>query len=357
MASTVSDEKAGNDTYEKNHMALIFKQGLSFSGFERNKLFLNLKGKRFKDISGVSGTDSILDGRSTVLADFDNDGDLDVFLTSIQGQAHQLFRNNVGQDNHYVRLSLVGTRSGTDAFGAQVRLKTTQGIQTRVQSGGNGFLAHHDPRLLFGLGRSREAEWVEILWPSGTRERFGPVEADTSLRIVEGEGGRPHTIVERRLNLPDPVSVKETFWSRLRFDKGGRLPDLPLKALRGDGAGESVNLETGAPYFLNFWATFCGPCRQEMPELEKLRHRFEAKGIRLVGISLDESPKGVRSFAEKLGVSYPLYLADGPAVADLFAHRQIFIPLSILVDASGRVVDAFAGWNAANEARIKKLLE
>ena len=85
MASTVGDEKAGNQDYQKNHMALLFEQGLSFSGFERDALFLNREGNRFQDISGVSGIDSISDGRSAVTVDLDNDGDLDIFLTTNPG--------------------------------------------------------------------------------------------------------------------------------------------------------------------------------------------------------------------------------------------------------------------------------
>ena len=81
----------------------MFGQGFSFSGYERDPLYLNLGGKTFTDISGVSGIDSITDGRAGVFADFDNDGDLDVFSTTIQNQVHLLFRNNVGQNNNYVR--------------------------------------------------------------------------------------------------------------------------------------------------------------------------------------------------------------------------------------------------------------
>ncbi|MFB3095508.1 MAG: FG-GAP repeat domain-containing protein, partial [Candidatus Acidiferrales bacterium] len=60
---------------------LIFEEGFSFSGYERDLLSLNLGGKKFLDISGISGIDSVTDGRGSVFADFDNDGDLDVFRT------------------------------------------------------------------------------------------------------------------------------------------------------------------------------------------------------------------------------------------------------------------------------------
>ncbi|MBM3277532.1 MAG: VCBS repeat-containing protein [Candidatus Handelsmanbacteria bacterium] len=97
------------------HLGKIFSEGFSFSGFERDKLFLNNQGQKYIEVSGLSGLDSVSDGRGAAYGDFDNDGDLDVFLTTLQGQIHYLFRNNVGQENHFVRVSLEGRASGQDA--------------------------------------------------------------------------------------------------------------------------------------------------------------------------------------------------------------------------------------------------
>src|SRR5215467_3100329 len=106
---------------------------------------MNIGGKKFMDISGVSGIDSITDGRAAVFADFDNDGDEDVFLTTIL-----LFRNNVGQDSHWLRILLEGGKeTGRDAYGSVVRVKTSAGTLTKVKAGGSGFLSQNDPRLLF----------------------------------------------------------------------------------------------------------------------------------------------------------------------------------------------------------------
>ena len=137
--------------------------GFSFSGYERNLLSMNVGQGRYVDISGVSGADSISDGRGSVFADLDNDGDSDIFLTTAQGEAHYLFRNNVGNRNGFVRVDLVGTRGAADAFGAVVRVKMSAGIQTRIKAGGSGFLSHHDSRLLFGYSRietPRSSMWV-----------------------------------------------------------------------------------------------------------------------------------------------------------------------------------------------------
>lgn len=166
------------------HLALL-RKNYSFSGYERDLVVLNLGGKGFLDLSGLSGADSLSDGRAAVYLDYDDDGDLDIFLRAMHGEAHHLFRNDAGQDNNWLRVSLTGTRSGKDAFGATVRVKTSHGILTRLKAGGEGFISQRDPRLLFGLGRDEGVEWVEVTWPSGTTVRLPGAGAGTHLRLLE----------------------------------------------------------------------------------------------------------------------------------------------------------------------------
>jgi hypothetical protein len=166
------------------HLAYL-KEGYSFSGYERDLLCLNLRNGRFLDVSGASGADSITDGRAAVFLDYDDDGDTDVFLRAMHGPAHLLFRNEVGQRRKWVRVEVSGTRSGRDAFGTVVRMKTSQGILARVKSGGSGFLAQHDPRLLFGLLDDDRAEWLEVTWPGGRKERLPGPRAGETVRLRE----------------------------------------------------------------------------------------------------------------------------------------------------------------------------
>lgn len=176
---------------------LMAERGFSFAGYERDTLYLNVGAgrggaRRFVDISGTSGVDAVGDGRGAVFADFDNDGDYDLFLTALQGESHLLFRNNVGQQKHYLRVSLEGSQtegSGLEAFGSVVRVQTSQGTLTKVKAGGSGFISQHDPRLLFGLGRDARARSVEVTWADGKVERFrGDFAANSSVRLREGSG-------------------------------------------------------------------------------------------------------------------------------------------------------------------------
>ena len=202
-ATSVAEAKEEVDSWILRLKPLV-QGGFSLGGYERDVLFLNLGTKRYLDISGISGIDSITDGRAAIYADFDNDGDLDVFLTTIQGPSHLLFRNNVGQNSSWIRVSLRGSRSGRDAFGATVQVKSSIGIQTKVKLGGEGYLSQHDPRLLFGLDSDTSADWLEVTWPSGLKQRFEDIQAGSHVQITEGLG-QLETLSEQPGSLPEPL--------------------------------------------------------------------------------------------------------------------------------------------------------
>lgn len=340
-------------------MRLIFKDGFSFSGFERNTLFLNEKGQRFVDISGISGVDSISDGRAAVVADFDNDGDSDLFVTNIQGEGHQLFRNNLGNRHNFLRVTLEGRESGRDAFGTIVRLKTSLGTQTRIKSGGSGFLAQSDSRPLFGLGTQDEIHWLEVVWPSGLVQRYPGPEVNSSVKLVEGYSVLER-LKEKRGRLPDSVGRGEAHWMKLGLKHGDPLPRLELGPLVSASTKQPglQTLRPDRPYLINFWATYCGPCIEEMPELQRLSSKLSEAGFQLIGVSLDDQDFGrVKKFGERLGVTYPLFRTNPATIQRVFRSGEIFIPLSLVVDAGGRVVDVLAGWNAETERKIRKLIE
>lgn len=343
-------------TLRNDQNRLIFDQGFSFSGYERDGLFLNREGKKYFDISGASGIDSITDGRASVFADFDNDGDYDVFLTTIQGPSHLLFRNNVGQDNNWLRVILEGRESGRDAFGSVVRVKTSAGILTKIKAGGSGFLSQHDPRLLFGLGQDAAAQSIEVTWPNGKAEAFATeAKAGTTL-LLRQNSGKAEILTLAKAALPDPPTRAQLLAQTLKIKLGELLPNLELHTLEGKTVKLHDQFHPGRRAIVNLWATWCVPCRREMPELQKLAPRLQAGGVDLIGINVDTDPAAdVSGFLTKAGVSYPVLKGGAPALEGLFLSDEVTVPLSIVIDERGRVTDLVSGWSNATQKKFEGL--
>ncbi len=352
-------EKAGNADYQDHHMSEIFQKGMSFSGYERNRLYMSRGDGTYLEISGVSGLDSITDGRGCSFADLDNDGDLDVVVTPVQEVARLVFRNNVGQDNAFIRVSLTGTRSGRDAFGAVVRLTTPHGRQTKIKLGGSGFVSSSDPRLLFGLGSledRRRRYPLEVVWPSGLVET-AEAGAGESLHLVEGQG-KIERVTEKRVTLPDPETGSDKIFRGLALRAGETIPSLSLTGVASSSpANLSAVLKPGRRTLINFWATWCAPCAVEMPELAALYESLSRTGVDLIGISLDfGQEERVHSYLKERSIPYPNFVLGEQDVEKVFSSGQLTVPLSLVLDDEGRVVEVYSGWSADTRDGIEALL-
>ena len=354
---TQNNTQKETGTLRNDQNRLIFSQGFSFSGYERDALFLNREGKKFTDISGVSGIDSITDGRAAVFADFDNDGDEDVFLTTIQGPGHLLFRNNVGQDNHWLRIILEGGKeTGRDAYGAVVRVKTSAGTLTKVKAGGSGFLSQSDPRLLFGLGQDPAAQSIEVTWPNGRVEAFS-ADARTGITLLLRYGtGIAQPIELAKTKLPDPLTKAQALARGLKFKVGEKFPSIQVQSISGIGSSLQSILRPGRRTVINLWATWCAPCQKEMPELNRLRAALEKNGVDLIGLNVDAEPDGsVQQFLKKTPVNYPIYVGGVSAISHLFATDEVTVPLSLVIDKNGRVEQLIPGWSSDTQRRFEGL--
>lgn len=117
---------------------------------------------------------------------------------------------------------------------------------------------------------------------------------------------------------------------------GQRRPDFRL----ADASGQFVSAERfdGNVLLVNFWATWCDPCVEEMPMLAQLQRDFADRGLAVVGIALDE-PGRARAFAESLGIDYHLLfgLADAMVVGRRYGNHSGMLPYTVLVDADGTI--------------------
>jgi enediyne biosynthesis protein E4 len=153
-------------------------------------LFLNDRQGSFRDAASAAGRELAVPrvGRGAGHGDYDNDGDLDLLLTTNGGPA-MLLRNESASDNGWLKLQLEGGPSNRDAFGARVQVWTGDRVMSRTVKSGSSYLSANDRRLTFGLGDARSVDRIEIRWPSGSVQSLGPVARNRWLRIMEGRSG------------------------------------------------------------------------------------------------------------------------------------------------------------------------
>jgi peroxiredoxin len=139
---------------------------------------------------------------------------------------------------------------------------------------------------------------------------------------------------------------------------GYLAPNFRLTNLHGEEVS-MASLE-GKVVFINFWATWCGPCRAEMPSMEALYHDFKGKGLEILAVSSDmDGAPAVQPFVRKLGLSYPVLLDPDFRVDDKYLIQSV--PTTVLVDKNGVITHRFVGarnWsNPESRDLIAKLLK
>jgi thiol-disulfide isomerase/thioredoxin len=128
-------------------------------------------------------------------------------------------------------------------------------------------------------------------------------------------------------------------------------------ALAGlDGRKAKLSDWKGKVMVVNFWATWCAPCRKEIPEFIRMQSRLGPKGLQFVGIAIDEMDK-VKAYAQEVGINYPLLVGeiDAVEVSRAFGNELGALPFTVIIDRQGRVVRTELG--GTNEAKLGPVVE
>jgi enediyne biosynthesis protein E4 len=158
--------------------------------YEEPLMLFHSTGKSFMDVSGQSGPifTRNLAARGLAIGDFNNDGAVDVLIAVNDGPP-VLLKNNIGAQNNWLGIKLVGKKSNPDAIGARVTYQSGDLKRSRMKVGGGSYLSSHDPRMVLGIGARRKIDWLEVKWPlpGGSTQRLTDLPINRYITIVEGQ--------------------------------------------------------------------------------------------------------------------------------------------------------------------------
>ena len=152
-------------------------------------MFSNQGEGKFLEVSARSGPGLGIKkvSRGASFGDYDNDGDVDIFVVNLN-DAPNLLRNDGGNRHNWLTIQVFGTRVNRDGIGARIRLVAAGKTQWRTVNGASSYLSHNDTRAHFGLGAQEQVDLVEITWPDDTIQSVSRVAANHFLVIHQEKG-------------------------------------------------------------------------------------------------------------------------------------------------------------------------
>ena len=130
-------------------------------------------------------------------------------------------------------------------------------------------------------------------------------------------------------------------------------PDFTLKHFNG----ENVRLEElrGQVVLLNFWASWCGPCRQEMPVLDQIHQRYEDTGFSVVAVNVEKDADSARKLLEKSQVSFPVLMDSTQSVSRLYNLKAM--PSTVVIDRDGNIRYVHNGYKPGDESKYVEVVK
>jgi peroxiredoxin len=129
-----------------------------------------------------------------------------------------------------------------------------------------------------------------------------------------------------------------------------QAPDFTLRQI--DGPNLRLGEQRGRVVMVNFWATWCGPCRVELPHLSRLHDKYRSSGFLLLGVNIDEDPAQAKALAAKLGLKFPVLLDTDKKVVGTYDLSAM--PATVLIDKDGRVRHLHRGYREGVEVTYEQ---
>ncbi len=131
--------------------------------------------------------------------------------------------------------------------------------------------------------------------------------------------------------------------------KGDKAPGFSIASLNGQG---KMTIAPGKVTIVDFWATWCEPCKKSFPKYQELYVKYKASGLEIVAVSVDDDKGGIPGFVKSYGAKFPVGWDDGHKLADRWKPENM--PSAYIVDKSGVVKHVHKGYHEGEEAEIEK---
>ncbi|WP_298896866.1 CRTAC1 family protein [uncultured Psychroserpens sp.] len=158
---------------------------------EKNFLYLNNGDGSFTKVNSGIITQEKTINVANVLEDFDNDGDLDVFVVSRDGNNNLMYRNEINSSNNWLKIKCVGVQSNKGALGVKIKISYRENSKDKIQYRElhqlSGYGAHGESIIHFGLGKQKVVDKIEIIWPSGVTQEFKSVKVNKFYQLMEND--------------------------------------------------------------------------------------------------------------------------------------------------------------------------
>lgn len=337
----------------------------SFSGHERNHLFLSKRAEQFLDVSAISGLDSDCDGRAFAWLDFDRDGWQDIAVVNANAPLAVLYRNELGanreakEQGQMIAIGFEGGNQATtansqfscrDGYGALVTIGLGDTTIVREHRCGEGFAAQNSATMIVGIGAHERVDSVRVEWPSGRVQEALDVAAGTLLTFVEKATDRSDQGIKQ-----EPYIRSLSVPARHELAENDEQNEVPFPANSGlDGIGDDTLV------MYTTMATWCPSCKRHLPALDHLRQSIPQEQLLMMGAPIDDedSAEELSGYVKKFHPAYTL-LTQLPLehrkwlrnhVVELF--DQEVLPVTVLTDRSGEIVDTVAGIPTVSDIRL-----
>lgn len=327
----------------------------SWSGYQRNNVFVNNRNGSFIESSAILGLDFVDDSRAFALADLNHDGRLEVILKNRTAPQIRILQNRLSPLGSSIGFSLIGTKSNRDAIGAVIDLETPSLRQRRSVSAGAGFLMQHSKEVCFALGEKPTFVRALIRWPSGFTQTFENLPPGHRIEIVEGSSSVKvfpfHQLTESQssMHTQEREILPDAFETWL-------IAPIPAPAFTlQDQRGRMQSLKNyqGRGLVVIFWQPNCDEPQRWLQALQAAWPEWQRSQLQLLIVQCDapQSAFGRQRSTIIPNLSFPVLTADDNTLATynifyryLFDRRRnMALPTAFLVDPQGAVIKVYSG--------------